>query len=71
MWLGYLLLFPFIGLAILSWMGVRALVKPSDVEYDESRRLSEFLLNFLGTSGNPVPRMSILREYVGGSIFHY
>lgn len=46
-------------------------VKPSDVEYAESRRLSEFLLSFLGTSGNPVPRMSILREYVGGSIFHY
>jgi len=46
-------------------------VKPADVEYAESRRLSEFLLNFLGTSASPVPRMSILREYIGGSIFRY
>lgn len=30
--LAYVLLFPFVGLAVLAWMGVRALVKPSDVE---------------------------------------
>ena len=30
--LAYVLLFPFVGLAILIWMGVRSLVKPSDVE---------------------------------------
>jgi uridine kinase len=46
-------------------------VKPSHMEYAESRRLSEFLLNFLGTSDHPVPRMSILREYIGGSVFRY
>ena len=46
-------------------------VKPSSAEYSESRRLSEFLLNFLGAPERWVPRMSILREYIGGSIFKY
>ena len=46
-------------------------VKPYDTEYAESRRLSEFLLNFVGSTDYPVPRMSILREYIGGSIFRY
>ena len=31
----------------------------------------KFLLNFLGISDRPVPRSSILREYIGGSSFHY
>ena len=46
-------------------------IKPMDEEYTEARRLSEFLLSFLGTDARPVPRTSILREYVGGSSFHY
>jgi len=46
-------------------------VKPYDREYAESRRLSEFLLNFLGTPGRHVPNHSILREYIGGSTFRY
>jgi len=46
-------------------------IKPADTEYVEARRLSEFLLNFLGISDRPVPRSSILREYIGGSSFHY
>ena len=46
-------------------------VKPTDVEYAESRRLSEFLLNFLSASARPVPANSILREYIGDSTFHY
>jgi len=30
--LAYILAFPFVGLGMIAWMGVRALVKPSDVE---------------------------------------
>ncbi len=46
-------------------------IKPSDPEYAESRRLTEFLLNFLGAPDYLVPRSSILREYIGGSTFSY
>jgi len=46
-------------------------VKPYHAEYAEARRLSEFLLNFLGTSERYVPATSILREYIGGSAFRY
>ena len=46
-------------------------IKPSHHEYAESRRLTEFLLNFLGAPDYIVPRDSILREYIGGSTFHY
>lgn len=46
-------------------------IKPADTEYAEARRLSEFLLNFLGTSDAPAPGTSILREYIGGSDFDY
>jgi uridine kinase len=46
-------------------------VKPMDEEYAEARRLSEFLLSFLGADGRSVPRTSILREYIGGSSFRY
>ena len=46
-------------------------VKPMDREYAEARRLSEFLLNFLGTSDTCVPRTSILREYIGHSGYSY
>ena len=46
-------------------------VKPSHPEYAEARRLSEFLLSFLSISSRAVPRTSILREYIGGSIFRY
>ncbi|MBN2301264.1 MAG: AAA family ATPase [Lentisphaerae bacterium] len=48
-----------------------AQIKPADKEYAESRRLSEFLLNFLGASSDSVPGNSILREYIGGSDFEY
>ncbi len=48
-----------------------AQVKPSEPEYAESRRLTEFLLNFRGISDNNVPNTSILREYVGKSDFDY
>ena len=46
-------------------------VKPAHPEYAEARRLSEFLLNFLGASDYAVPRLSLLREYIGGSVFRY
>lgn len=46
-------------------------IKPTRPEYCEARRLSEFLLNFLPTDDRPVPRTSILREYIGGSAFRY
>ncbi len=46
-------------------------VKPSDPEYAEARRLSGFLMNFIGTSDIAVPSNSILREYIGGSTFKY
>lgn len=46
-------------------------IKPVHKEYAEARRISEFLLNFLGTSSEPVPQNSILREYIGGSSLKY
>jgi uridine kinase len=46
-------------------------VKPTDPEYAEARRMSEFLLNFLPASARDVPGTSILREYIGGSMFRY
>lgn len=46
-------------------------VKPGNPEYAESRRLSEFLRNFVGMSPRAVPPNSILREYIGESFFKY
>lgn len=46
-------------------------IKPRHSEYAEARRLQQFLSNFLGVSGNDVPRTSILREYIGTSSFQY
>lgn len=46
-------------------------IKPTDPEYAEARRLSGFLLNFLATSDDAVPGISILREYIGGSKLTY
>lgn len=46
-------------------------IKPNHPEYAESRRLTEFLLNFIPVQEDLVPRNSILREYIGGSMLHY
>jgi len=46
-------------------------VKPFHAEYAESRRLTEFLLNFIPIQEDLVPRNSILREYIGGSALRY
>jgi uridine kinase len=45
---------------------------PGDVpEYAEARRLLRFLAYLLRISAEEVPRNSILREFIGGSIFKY
>jgi len=46
-------------------------VKPSDPEYAEARRLTGFLVNFVGISEKYVPPDSILREAIGGSVLKY
>jgi len=46
-------------------------VKPDQMEYAEARRLTAFLLNFLGIPDREVPSTSILREYIGRSGFRY
>jgi uridine kinase len=44
----------------------------SDVpEYAEARRLLRFLSYFLRIPAREVPRNSILREFIGGSLFKY
>ncbi|WP_343208271.1 nucleoside kinase [Anaerolentibacter hominis] len=39
-------------------------------EYVEAKRLLKFLEYFLGISSEEVPHNSLLREFVGGSVFH-
>lgn len=39
-------------------------------EYQEAKRLLKFLDYFLGIDGQAVPNNSILREFIGNSIFH-
>ncbi|MFC1461202.1 nucleoside kinase [Verrucomicrobiota bacterium] len=46
-------------------------IKPRNAEYAETRRLQEFLLNFLEVSGRYVPHTSVLREFIGASSFKY
>ena len=40
-------------------------------EYTEARRLVKFLDSFLGADSREVPTNSILREFIGGSVFEY
>ena len=43
---------------------------PTDApEYPEAKRLLKFLEYFLGLSCEDVPRNSLIREFIGGSIF--
>ncbi len=44
-------------------------IKKEDPEYQEALRLLKFLQYFLGISTEDLPRNSIVREFVGGSIF--
>lgn len=43
---------------------------PKDVpEYVEAKRLLKFLDYFIGVSTEEIPKNSLMREFVGGSIF--
>jgi len=46
-------------------------IKPTQPEYSEACRLLSFLGNFHAIPSTMVPRHSILREFIGGSGFHY
>ena len=46
-------------------------VKPYEPEYAEARRLLSFLQNFSTIAPTAVPKRSIIREFIGGSAFHY
>jgi len=46
-------------------------VKPGDAEYATARRLGKVLGNFHAVSSGAVPADSLLREYIGGSVFEY
>ena len=44
-------------------------ITPEQPEYDEAKRLLKFLDYFLGINADWIPRNSICREFVGGSLF--
>ncbi|KUG04921.1 uridine kinase [hydrocarbon metagenome] len=46
-------------------------IGPGEPEYIEAKRLSKFLSYFREAPADPIPPNSILREFVGGSWFHY
>ena len=46
-------------------------VSPDDPHYAEARRLADFLGCFLSIPAEQVPANSLLREFLGGSSFHY
>lgn len=46
-------------------------IGPGEAEYIEAKRLSKFLTYFRDAPTEPIPPNSILREFIGGSWFHY
>ncbi len=44
-------------------------ITPDEPEYTEAKRLLRFLDYFLGLSCEDVPRNSLIREFIGGSVF--
>ena len=44
-------------------------ITPDMEEYPEAKRLLKFLSYFLGLSCEDVPRNSLIREFIGGSVF--
>ncbi len=46
-------------------------VPASDTHYPKARRLADFLAYFLSIPPDQVPPTSLLREFLGGSSFHY
>lgn len=47
------------------------MVRPDEEQYGEARRLLDFLANFGSIPAHVVPEGSILREFIGGSVFKY
>lgn len=45
-------------------------IMPGEPEYYEAKRLLKFLEYFLGVSSEDLPKNSIVREFVGGSVFN-
>lgn len=45
-------------------------IQEGEPEYYEAKRLLKFLEYFLGVSSEDLPKNSIVREFVGGSVFH-
>ncbi|MBO5094813.1 MAG: nucleoside kinase [Lachnospiraceae bacterium] len=45
-------------------------IREGEPEYYEAKRLLKFLEYFLGVSSEDLPKNSIVREFVGGSVFH-
>ena len=39
-------------------------------EYITAKRLIKFLAYFLSAPSEPIPNNSLIREFVGGSVFH-
>ena len=39
-------------------------------EYITAKRLIKFLAYFLSAPADPIPNNSLIREFVGGSVFH-
>lgn len=46
-------------------------VTPQELEYAQATRLCAILRHFKSIPANEVPRTSLLREFVGDSLFHY
>ncbi|MBQ0043112.1 MAG: nucleoside kinase [Lachnospiraceae bacterium] len=44
-------------------------IEPDEPEYDEANRLLKFLDYFLGITSEHLPNNSLVREFVGGSVF--
>jgi uridine kinase len=47
------------------------MVRPDEKQYGEACRILDFLANFGSIPAHVVPESSILREFIGGSIFTY
>ena len=45
-------------------------IEKDDPGYHEAKRLLKFLDYFLGVTSEDLPNNSLLREFVGGSIFN-
>ena len=46
-------------------------IKSDEPEYSEARRIISFLEYFEEIDETPIPNNSLLREFIGGSVFDY